>query len=466
MDFNRYSHIFMIGIGGIGMSALARYFRLKGKTVAGYDRTHTTLTGELENEGISIIYEDNPALVDPQFKNPENVLLIFTPAVKGDNHLLQYFTSQQFTLLKRSEVLGAIAATYKTIAIAGTHGKTTTSSMVSHLLNQTANRVNALVGGIIKNYQSNFLFSEKSDFLVTEADEFDRSFLKLRPHFAVITACDADHLDIYGTAEELIHAYEQFAELVDPDGILLIKYGIEPEIDKAPVERKFTYSLDNPNADVYARHIHVDGHQMAFDLVTPFGTLDQLVMKPTGLINIENAVAACFMALQAGADEEEIRKGLATFNGVRRRFDMHFNNGTLVYIDDYAHHPEEIKALIRSVKSIYPFKKITGIFQPHLFSRTRDFADEFALSLQSLDQVILLEIYPAREKPIEGIHSTYLLNKINHHHKVLLSMEEIPYHLLHHDFEVLLTIGAGSIETLVEPIMEMISRKTSKQEIP
>jgi len=466
MDFSRYSHIFLIGTGGIGMSALARYFRLKGKAVSGYDRTRTTLTGELESEGITIIYEDNPALIDPQFKNPGNVLLIFTPAVKGDNQILQYFTSHHFTLLKRSEVLGAIAATYKTIAIAGTHGKTTTSSMVSHLLNQTPNGVNALVGGIIKNYQSNFIYSEKSEFMVTEADEFDRSFLKLRPYFGVITACDADHLDIYGTAEELIHAYEQFAELVDPEGILLTKKGIEPAVAKAQAKRKFTYSLDDPDADVYARHVHIDEHQMTFDLVTPFGTINQLAMKPTGLINIENAVAACFLALQAGAAEEEIRRGLSTFAGVRRRFDLHFNNGTLVYIDDYAHHPEEIKALIRSVKSIFPLKKITGIFQPHLFSRTRDFADDFALSLQSLDEVILLEIYPAREKPIEGIHSTFLMEKIEHSHKSLLSMEEIPYRLLHHDFEVLLTIGAGSIETLVEPIMEMISHKTSKQEIP
>ncbi|MBE0637741.1 MAG: UDP-N-acetylmuramate--L-alanine ligase [Bacteroidales bacterium] len=466
MDYTRYSHIFMIGIGGIGMSALARYFHHSGIPVSGYDRTRTHLTSELEQEGIPVIYSDTPGAIDPIFKNPDTALIIFTPAIKADNQILRYFTEKGFKISKRAEILGEIASRYKTIAVSGTHGKTSTSTAIAHLLNQSVVGCTALLGGISKNYKTNFLFSRTSELMVTEADEFDRSFLNLKPYMAVITAVDADHLDIYGTANELVRAYDDFAGQIDPEGILLVKIGLPLNLSKIPVERIYSYSFDDLNADIYARHIEVDEHKMQFDLVTPDGTIDELTMKPTGIVNIENAVAASFLALQAGLSEAEIRSGLTTFEGVRRRFDLQFNNGMIVYIDDYAHHPEEINALIRSVKSVFPFKKITGIFQPHLYSRTRDFADGFADSLSQLDEVILTDIYPAREKPIEGVSSTMIFNKIGHHHKSLMQKEQVPYYLLHHDFEVVLTIGAGDIDTLVEPMLEMINRKTSKQELP
>lgn len=466
MDFSRYTHIFMIGAGGIGMSALARFFRLSEKNVAGYDRTQTQLTGELENEGIRIFYSNDADNIEPAFKNPAQTLVIYTPAIKPENPLLQYFTSKNFTIAKRSEILGNIAATYKTIAVAGTHGKTSTSTMIAHLFRQSAKSCTALLGGISKNYQTNFLFSKESNILVTEADEFDRSFLQLRPYMAVITAVDADHLDIYGTADELVKAYEDFAGQIETGGLLLVKEGLGLNLPDFSTKRLFTYSPDNPKADIYAQHIDIDEHRMKFDLVTPDGTIADLIMKPTGLMNLENAVAASFMAIQAGVTAGELRSGLASFSGVRRRFDVQFNNGKLIYIDDYAHHPEEINALIRSVKSIFPFKKITGIFQPHLYSRTRDFAAGFAESLEALDEVILTEIYPAREKPIEGVSSCLIFGQMKHKHKYLMTKELAPYHLLHHDFEVVLTIGAGDIDTLVEPMLQMINRKTSKQELP
>lgn len=466
MNFGRFINIFMLGIGGIGMSGLARYFRSLGIPVAGYDRTRTQLTAELENEGVRVIYADDPDALDDIYKKNEKVAIIYTPAIKADNHLWQYFNKNGFKIRKRSEILGIIAGQYKTIAVAGTHGKTSTSTLIAHILSSSKVGCNALVGGISKNFKSNFLHSETSEILVTEADEFDRSFLSLNPHMAVITAVDPDHLDIYGTAGELLKSYEAFAGQVAKNGVLLIKKGAKLNLTEIQVKKQFTYALEDSFADVYARHIQVDEHKMQFDLVTPEKTIIGLMMKPTGVVNIENAVAASFIALQAGATEEDIRNGLKTFEGVRRRFDMQFNNGRLIYIDDYAHHPEEINALLRSVKSLFPFKKITGIFQPHLFSRTRDFANEFAQSLQQLDEVILTEIYPAREQPIEGVNSSMILNKIHHHHKWLLQKEQIPYHLLHHDFEVVLTIGAGDIDTLVEPMLQMINRKTSKQELP
>lgn len=466
MNFGRFINIFMLGIGGIGMSGLARYFQRMGIPVAGYDRTRTQLTAELENEGVHVIYSDDPDALDAIYKNADKVAIIYTPAIKADNHLFQYFTANGFNIRKRSEILGMIAGQYTTIAVAGTHGKTSTSTAIAHILNQSKVGCNALLGGISKNYKTNFLFSKTSEILVTEADEFDRSFLSLNPHMAVITAVDPDHLDVYGTAGELLKSYEAFAGQVARKGVLLIKKSAKLNLSEVQVKKQFTYALDDSFANVHARHIQVDEHKMQFDLVTPDTTIIGLTMKPTGVVNIENAVAASFIALQAGATGEEIRNGLATFEGVRRRFDIQFNNGKMIYIDDYAHHPEEINALIRSVKSLFPFKKITGIFQPHLFSRTRDFADGFAESLTRLDEVILTDIYPAREKPIEGVTSAMILNKIGHHHKSLMQKELVPYHLLHHDFEVVLTIGAGDIDTIVEPMLQMINRKTSKQELP
>ena len=316
-----------------------------------------------------------------------------------------------------------------------------------------------MVDGIMKNYQSNFIASAKSEFLVTEADEYDRSFLKLYPHFAVITACDADHLDIYGTEEELLKAYGKFADQVSAEGLLLTKKGLQLNVQNASVTRKYTYSVNDRSADIYPDHLQFSENMISFDLVTPQGVLEKLTMRPTGLMNVENAVAATFIALQAGADRDEIKEGLSTFKGVRRRFDMLYNDNETIYIDDYAHQPQEIRSLVKSVKSIYPSRHITGIFQPHLFSRTLNFADEFARSLEQLDTIILLDIYPAREKPIEGVNSAFLFKKINHNNKFLFARDETIEYLLHHHFEVLLTIGAGDIDTLAQPLLKMIRHK-------
>jgi len=466
MDFSKYSHIFMLGIGGIGMSGLARYFRHTGKPVAGYDRTRTRLTDDLENEGIAVIFTDDPAAFVPDEISPEKVLVIYTPAIQRDNRLFLFFAENNYTMVKRAQVLGAIASQYRTIAVAGTHGKTSTSTLIAHILNESKTGCTALLGGISKNHQTNFLFSEDSPFLVTEADEFDRSFLQLNPFMAAITAVDADHLDIYGSHEELLKTYAAFAKQVEPGGLLLVKKGIELILPELEIKNLYSYAFNNPSADIYASHIDTDEHKMRFDLNTPQTVLHDLTMLPIGLMNIENAVAATFLALQAGVDETVIRTALAGFNGVRRRFDVRFNNGKLIYIDDYAHHPEEINALLKAVKTMFPSKKITGIFQPHLYSRTRDFADEFAQSLEQLDEVILTGIYPAREKPIEGVSSELILSKIRHDHKCLMTREQIPNHLLQHDFEVLLTIGAGNIDALADPLLQMLYQKTSQQEIP
>lgn len=466
MDINRYSHIFMLGIGGIGMSALARFFHFSGKTVAGYDRTSTRLTDELQHEGIAVLFDDDRGKIGAGFSDPENCLVVFTPAIKEENRLLQHFSKNKFTIRKRAGMLGLITSTYKTIAVSGTHGKTTISSMIAHLLNCSRTGCTAFLGGIAKNYGSNFLHSDTSPYAVTEADEFDRSFLQLYPSMAVVTAVDADHLDIYQNEGGLRETYEQFIAQVESAGLLLVKKGIPLDIEKSPAHLKFTYALDNEMADVFAQNIHINSNWMQFDLVYPGGVIRDLKMKPGGVMNIENAVAATFIALHTGVAVHELSAGLMSFDGVRRRFDMQVNSPDTIYIDDYAHHPVEIDALIRSVRSIYPEKKITGIFQPHLYSRTRDFADEFAASLEKLDQVIVTEIYPAREKPIAGVSSAIIFDRINHYNKVLMHKNEVIDYLSSKNTEVLLTIGAGDIDTLVEPLKAMIIQKTSKNNSP
>jgi UDP-N-acetylmuramate--alanine ligase len=466
MDISRYSHIFMPGIGGIGMSALARYFHLMGKTVAGYDRVRTHLTRALEDEGMCIMYQDDPEALSTEFKNRDHSLIVFTPALKEDNLLLQYFTKNDFIIRKRADMLGLITSFYKTIAVGGTHGKTTISSMIAHLLYQSEVGCTAFLGGISKNYKTNFLYSKTSDFAVTEADEFDRSFLKLHPHTAVITSIDPDHLDVYNTAGQLKASYEAFAGQVNRDGFLLLKNDIELNLNDVQTKSICTYALNDSSADIHAKNISINVQRMQFDLVMPGGIIAGLKMEPTGLMNLENAVAASFVALQAGATEDEIKNGLESFAGVRRRFDIQYNDGNLIFIDDYAHHPREISALISSVKSVFPGKKITGIFQPHLYSRTRDFADEFALSLQALDEVVVLPLYPAREKPITGVSSNLILEKISGIKKSTITMEEAVDHFSQNHFEILLTIGAGDIDTLVEPLKMMIKGKTSKSDKP
>ncbi len=448
------------------MSALARFFHFNGKTVAGYDRTSTRLTDELQHEGIAVFFDDDPAVIDAGFADTQKCLVVFTPAIKEENRLLQYFSTNKFTIRKRAGMLGLITSSYKTIAVGGTHGKTTISSMIAHLLNCSRTGCTAFLGGIAKNYGSNFLHSSDSPYAVTEADEFDRSFLQLYPSIAVVTAVDADHLDIYQNEGGLLASYEQFIAQVDDSGLLLVKKGIPLDIEKSPAHLKFTYALDNEKADVFAQHIVINRDWMQFDLVYPGGVIRDLKMKPGGVMNIENAVAAAFVALHAGVTVHELSAGLMSFDGVRRRFDMQVNSPATIYIDDYAHHPVEIDALIRSVRSIYPEKKITGIFQPHLYSRTRDFADGFARSLEKLDRVIVTEIYPAREKPIEGVSSAIIFDRINHPDKAMMHKNEVIAYLSSMNLEVVLTIGAGDIDTIVQPLKTMIIQKPSKNNSP
>ncbi len=461
---NNFSHIFMIGIGGIGVSALARYFVRSGKIVAGYDRTPTALTAQLESEGIKITFEDKLSFTDASFSNPRKTLIIFTPAVKEDNGFLMYFRAKGFKIMKRAEVLGEITKQYKTIAVAGTHGKTSVSCMMAHLLYGSGVGCTAILGGIPANYKTNFLYRENTSFMVTEADEFDRSFLKLHPCFAVITSADADHLDVYGDKNSLVQSFNAFAGNVSENGVLLVKYGADINTSTLKTKGIYSYSLNDKQADVFAGNIKIDNHRMVFDLLTPDAEIKGLEMKALGLFNVENAVAAAFMAIKAGVSETEIRDGLLSFEGVYRRFQRRFVSENVIYIDDYAHHPEEIKALIASVKSVYPGRKITGIFQPHLYSRTRDFADGFAESLALLDEILLLDIYPARELPIENVNSNLIFQKIKHTNKLLINKEELPGIIKNGNFEILLTIGAGDIDRLIVPIREILEKKYKKQQ--
>lgn len=453
----------MVGIGGIGMSALARYFAMNGKAVAGYDRTASMITAQLLQEGFEITFEDEAVFSNHTFTDPSKTLVVYTPAVKPDNAYMKFFRKNNFTMMKRSEVLGRISKTYKTIAVAGTHGKTSVSCMIAHLLQRSAIKSNAILGGIPKNYMTNFLHEENAEFLVTEADEFDKSFLKLHPHFAVITSADADHLDIYGTRDSLIDSFNVFAGNIAAQGMLLVKQYADIHTLDLPVKNIFSYTLDDEDADVFARNIKTSAERMQFDLVTPSAIYKKLEMTALGMVNIENAVAAAFMAMYAGATEDEIRVGLKSFEGVHRRFDRQFVSEDVIFIDDYAHHPEEINALVKSVRALYPGKKITGIFQPHLYSRTRDFAGGFAESLSKLDEVILLDIYPARERPIEGITSGIILKQISHSNKILLQKDELVDHLQSQNPEILLTIGAGNIDRLVLPIRKMLEEKLKKE---
>ncbi len=462
---NKYSHIFMIGIGGIGMSALARYFAKHGKLVAGYDRTPSMITSQLRNEGIHITFEDQPVFDDEKFGDPQKTLVIFTPAIKQDNGFMIWFTRNRFAMMKRAEVLGEISRNIKTIAVAGTHGKTSVSCMIAHILKKSGVGCTAILGGIPKNYMTNFIYDAESAVLVTEADEFDKSFLKLHPNFVTITSTDADHLDIYGNRETLVHSFESFAGNIDQDGVLLLKHNTGLTTDNLKVKNIFSYALNEKSADIYADNILTTGNNMQFDLIFPEGRIDKVEMKALGLVNIENAIAASFMAMQAGAAEIEIRDGLKTFEGVHRRIDRQFISEETIYIDDYAHHPEEINALIKSVRALYPKKKLTGIFQPHLYSRTRDFADGFAESLSQLDEIVLLDIYPAREKPIANVTSKIIFEKISNNNKIILPKEELLDFLSNKNPEILLTIGAGDIDRLVAPIREMLKNRFKTEDI-
>lgn len=441
---------YFLGIGGIGMSAIARYFLLKGDNIFGYDLTRTELTQELEKEGMSIVYEDNIDLL------PKDIdMVIYTPAIPKDNTIFNYFINSNTPIVKRSEILAEITRDKKTIAISGTHGKTTVSTMVAHLLNNTSIGCSAFLGGISKNINSNFLFNSNSEYVVVEADEYDRSFLKLSPYYSVITSIDEDHLDIYGEYKNLLEAFTEFANKTQDEGTLFIKQGLDLELKEELVSQ--TYTIRGIEADYYAWNIRNYNSKYYFDLRTPEKVIYDLCLNYPGIHNIENIVVSSAIALKLGVNQDELRKGIESFSGVRRRFDIRIKTKDFVYIDDYAHHPNEIKSCIESIRDMFPGKKLTGVFQPHLFSRTRDFADEFARALEGLDEVVLLDIYPAREKPIENINSKWLLHKINKMDKYY-SEEDGLLDLLDALYpQVLLTIGAGNIDKFVGKIEERFS---------
>jgi UDP-N-acetylmuramate--alanine ligase len=438
--------VYFLGIGGIGMSALARYFLAKGYQVHGYDRTETVLTRSLEKEGMIIHYHEDPAKIPL-----DTGLVIYTPAIPATNTELQYLQKSGVRKMKRAEVLGMLSAEYQTIACAGTHGKTTTSSMVAYLMQQSHVGCQAFLGGISRNFDSNLVISETSAFMVAEADEYDRSFLQLHPYIAIISSIDSDHLDIYNNLASVHEAFSTFTGNIVSPGSLIIKKGLDLPLQTPEGCTVYRYAV-NDESDYFASNLSLENNLYHFDFNYPNGKINNLVLGIPGLYNVENAVAALAAAILAGVTPEELSQGLSTFKGVKRRFDIRLNDNQLVYIDDYAHHPEEIKACIRSVRAMFPNKKVTGIFQPHLFSRTRDFASEFAESLSLLDEVLLLPVYPARELPIPGIDSQMLLSLMEHKNKHLVEKTDIPGYFAGKHTEVLLTMGAGDIDTLVEPI--------------
>jgi len=458
VDLKHIHNVYFVGIGGIGMSALARYFISLKKTVAGYDRSETDLTRELAREGMFIHYTDDVKLIPVNFKDRNDTLIVFTPAVPSDHTELVFFKTNGFQIKKRAEVLGIISRSSDVLAIAGTHGKTTTSTMVSHLLKSSDIDCNAFLGGIAINYNNNLLLSDKSRFVVVEADEYDRSFLQLNPKAAIITSMDADHLDIYGTYDEYQKAFKQFASQISPDGFLVVKNGVE--IGKLESAIKvYSYSL-NEKADFYASNIQIKDGVYHYDVVTPKGVYKDIELGFPGLLNVENSIAAIAMVTLLNMDEASIRKAMKSFRGVKRRFEYHINQKNLVFIDDYGHHPEELRFTIESVKKMFPGKKVTGIFQPHLYSRTSDLVNEFAQSLSLLDELILLEIYPAREKPIPGVTSNMVIQKVSINQKHLCLKKDLVKTIENMPLpEVLITMGAGDIDTFVEPIKQVLLKK-------
>lgn len=460
MEMQKITSVYFVGAGGIGMSALARYFRAKGKQVAGYDKTPSDLTAALIEEGIRIHYTDDITLIPADCKQIDSTLVIYTPAIPETHTELNYFKTNGFTLMKRARVLGEITRTERGLCVAGTHGKTTTSSMLAHLLKQSHVDCNAFLGGILKNYNSNLMLSDKSDLAVIEADEFDRSFHWLNPYMAVITAVDPDHLDIYGTPAAYRESFEHFTSLIRPDGCLVMKKGLQLQPRLLEGTKLYTYSATE-EADFFARNIRIGNGDIVFDFITPDGSIPDVKLGVPVKVNIENGVAAMALAWLNGVTPEEIRGGMETFAGPVRRFDFHLKKDDIVLLDDYAHHPAELKASIQSVKELYPDKKVTGIFQPHLYTRTRDFAADFAASLSLLDELILLDIYPAREEPIPGVTSQIIFDRVTIPNKRMIRKEEL-LDLVQKEaasFEVVLMVGAGNIDRLVEPVKQILEKR-------
>ena len=454
---NKFINYYFLGIGGIGMSALARYFHVKGFQVAGYDRTETKLTSDLLTEGISVSFKREVAEIPVAFTKPESTLVIITPAMPHDHPQLRYFQENKFTIQKRAEVLGNITRQSKAICIAGTHGKTTTSTIAAHLLYQSQVSCNAFLGGIANNYNTNLLLSAESNLVVIEADEYDRSFHQLSPYMAVITSADPDHLDIYKTEKAFRESFEHFTSLIRPGGTLIIRKGIDLDVHLQKGVKLFSYSM-NEGGDFHAENIRTIKSEIHFDFVTPNDRISDVRLGVPVQINVENSVAAMALAWLNGVTTDELRTGISSFSGIYRRFNLVYKSDKVIFMDDYAHHPSELRASISSIRNLYPDRKITGIFQPHLFSRTRDFAPAFAEALSQLDELILLDIYPARELPIEGVDSELIFRDVKLENKILCSKENLLPLLKEMKLEVLVTFGAGDIDKLVPLIKDQLKK--------
>ena len=458
IDLNTIHNVYFVGAGGIGMAALERYFLAKGKKVAGYDRTPTALTEELRAEGVEMTFDESADNIPEDFRDPATTLVVYTPAVPADLPILTYFRDNGFEVMKRAAVLGLITRNSRSLCFAGTHGKTTTSSMAAHILNSGSIGCNAFLGGELINYGTNFLLKPSSDFSVIEADEFDRSFHHLTPYIAVITATDPDHLDIYGTEEAYLESFAHFTELIRPGGALIVHEGLKLHPRPQEGVRVYTYSRDK--GDFHAKYIRRQHGSITFDIVTPRGTIRNVNLGVPVEVNIENAVAAvAAVCLTDGWDPTVIREAINSYRGTKRRFETHLkedNGAGHIIIDDYAHHPEEVRKSIESVKALYPGRRLTVAFQPHLYSRTRDFAPEFADALSAADSLVLLDIYPAREQPIEGVTSQIIFDNVKCSDKILIPKEKLVETLKNRNFDILLTLGAGDINTFIPRIIDAL----------
>ena len=458
MELKDIKAVYFVGAGGIGMSALVRYFLKKGMVVAGYDKTPTELTRCLEQEGALIHYDEDVEAIPRSCRNVQTTLVIFTPAIPEDHKELVYFRQNGFEIQKRAQVLGTLTRTHKGLCVAGTHGKTTTSTMCAHIMHQSSMDCNAFLGGISKNYGTNYILSDKSDFVVIEADEFDRSFHWLRPWMTVITSTDPDHLDIYGTKEAYLESFRHYTTLIQPGGALIIHKGLEMKADVQDGVRVFEYSRDE--GDFHAENIRIADGEIIFDFISPIENVTDIQLGQPVSINIDNGIAAMAMAQLNGCTPEELRYGMRTYHGVDRRFDFKLKNKRIVFLSDYAHHPKEIYQSARSMRELYRNRRITAIFQPHLYTRTRDFYRDFADSLSLLDEVVLTEIYPARELPIEGVTSKLIYDNLKPGvEKKLIQKDEVLDFVRNHDFEVLIILGAGDLDAKVPEIESILKEK-------
>ena len=458
MEFKDIQAVYFVGAGGIGMSAVARYFRQKGLVVAGYDKTPSDLTRKLEQEEIQLHYEENVDLIPSACKNPATTLVVYTPAIPETHKELAFFRTNGFEIEKRAQVLGRLTQTHKGLCFAGTHGKTSTSTMCAHIMHQSHLDCNAFLGGISKNYGTNYILSDKSDYVVFDADEFDRSFHWLRPYMSVITSTDPDHLDIYGTKEAYLESFRHYTELIQTDGVLVIHKDLEMKQNVQAGVKVYEYSREA--GDFHAENIRIENGTIVFDMVSPIENVTDIELGQPIPINIENGIAAMALAQLSGCTAEELRRGMKTYEGVDRRFDFKIKNDQHVLLSDYAHHPKEILQSAKSLKEIYPNRKITVIFQPHLYSRTRDFYMDFAEALSHFDEVILTEIYPAREEPIPGVTSELIYNNLdNKVERQMIKKDDVLEFANDRDFDVLVVLGAGNLDNYMGQLSEIIKEK-------